>query len=105
LLDEEVILTTALHSKVAAIIRKKSPSGFLVNFYIFPRQNGIRVLQVPRKRTYVGYPTKAVLQTTYVSVVLEDRLQGLAYLIDKDDILLGQKAFCIGMSNCFFLCK
>lgn len=38
-----------------------------------------------------------------MSVVLEDRLQGLAYLIDKDDILLGQKAFCIGMSNCFFL--
>ena len=38
-----------------------------------------------------------------MSVFPEERVQGLAYLIDEDDILSGRKAFCIGMSDCFFL--
>jgi hypothetical protein len=35
--------------------------------------------------------------------MLEDRLQALAYLMNKDDILSGWKAFCIGKSNWFLL--
>jgi hypothetical protein len=105
LLDEEVILTVALRSKVAAVLRKESPSHFLVNFYVFPGQDGINVprLPVPRKRTYIGFPTQEVLQTKYVSVVPEGSVQTLAFLVNEDDILSGRKAFCIGMSDCFFL--
>ncbi len=105
LLDEEVILTVALRSKVAAVLRKESPSRFLVNFYVFPGQDGINVprLPVPRKRTYIGFPTQEVLQTKYVSVVPEGSLHALAFLVNEDDILSGRKAFCIGMSDCFFL--
>ena len=54
LLDEEFLLPADLCSKVATIIRKQeSPSGFIVNFYVFPRPNGIEVprLPIPRKRT------------------------------------------------------
>jgi hypothetical protein len=105
LLDEEVFLTVALRSKVAAVIRKEAPSHFLVNFYVFPGQDSIQVprLPVPRKRTYIGFPTQEVLQTQYVSVVPEGSLQALAFLVNEDDILSGRKAFCIGMSDCFFL--
>jgi hypothetical protein len=104
LLIEEVKLNDTLRSKVATIVRKESSSALLVNFYVFPKQNSIQVpsLPVPRKRTYVGYPTE-VLQTSYVSVLSEDRIQALAYLIHEDDILSGLKAFSIGMSNVFFL--
>jgi hypothetical protein len=35
--------------------------------------------------------------------VPEDRLQALAYLMNEDDILLGQEAFYIGMLDRFFL--
>jgi hypothetical protein len=89
-LDQEVVLTIALHSKVAAVIRKESPSCILVNFYVFPGKNGIQVphLPIPRKRTYIGFPMQEVVQTKYVSVVLEDKLQALVYLINEDDILL-----------------
>jgi hypothetical protein len=53
LLDQEVVLTVALLLQVAAVIRKESPSGILVNFYDFPTENGIQVphLPVPWKRT------------------------------------------------------
>ena len=104
LLDEEVILNSLLRLKVAAKIRKELPSGFLVNYYVNPDQNGIQVpdLPVPRKRTYIGFPTQEVVQTTYVSVLPEERVLGLAYLIDENDILSGRKAFCIGMSDYFF---
>jgi hypothetical protein len=103
-LDEEVILTSVLRSKVAAVIRKESPSGFLFNFYVYPERNGIQVprLPVPRKRTYIGYPTQEVLQTTYVSVLQEERVQGLAYLIDKDNILSGGRLFASGCPICFY---
>jgi hypothetical protein len=43
LLDEEFLLP-----KVATIIRKQeSPSGFIVNFYVFPRPNDIEVPRLP----------------------------------------------------------
>ena len=58
---------------------------------------------MPRKRTYVGFPTQEVLQTKYVSLVPEGSLQALAFMVNEDDILSGRKAFCIGMSDCFFL--
>jgi hypothetical protein len=105
LLDEEVVLTDALRSKVAAIIRKDSPTCFLVNFYVLAGHHGIQVprLPVPRKRTYVGFPNQEVLQTKCVSVVSEGRFRALAYLINEDNILSGRKAFCIGMPDCFFL--
>ncbi len=78
--------------------------AFLLIFYVFLSQNGIQVpqLPVPRKWTYIGYPTEEVVQMMYVLVFLESRVQGLTYLIDKNDILSGWKAFCIGMSNCCF---
>jgi hypothetical protein len=103
-LNEEVVLTTQLRSKVATVIRKEAPSSFLVNFYVFAGQD-IQVprLPVPRKRTYIGFPSQEVLQTNYVSVVPEDRLQDLALLVNEDDVLSGRKAFCIGMLDCFFL--
>jgi hypothetical protein len=38
LLDKEFLLPADLRSKVATIVRKQeSPSGFIVNFYVFPR--------------------------------------------------------------------
>jgi hypothetical protein len=105
LLDEEVVLTVALRSKVAAVLRKEAASHFLVNFYVFPGQDSIQVprLPVPRRRTYIGFPAQEVLQTKYVSVVPEGSLQALAFLVNEEDILSGRKAFCIGMSDCFFL--
>ncbi len=106
LLDEEVFLPADLRSKVATIIRKQeSPSGFIVNFYVFPRPNGIEVprLPIPRKRTYVGFSAQEVIQTQYLSVVSEVRFKTLVYLIREGEILSGRKAFCVGMSDCFFL--
>ena len=105
LLVEEVQLTVDLRSKVATIVRKETPSGFLLNYFVFPRGNGIEVprLPVPRQRTYLGYPFEEVLQTRYVSVLPEDGLHRLAYLIKEEEILSGRSAFCVGMSDCFFL--
>jgi hypothetical protein len=107
LLDQECLLTANLCSNVAKIIRKQeSPfSGFIVNFYVFPRPNGIEVpcLPVPWKRTYVGFPTQEVIQSQYVFAVPGGRLQALVYCINKDDIILGRKAFCIRMLDCFFV--
>jgi hypothetical protein len=106
LLDEEFLLPADLRSKVATIIRKQeSPPGFIVNFYVFPRPNAIAVprLPIPRKRTYVGFPVQEVIQTQYLSMVPESRFQALVYLIREGEILSGRKAFCIGMSDCFFL--
>jgi hypothetical protein len=106
LLDEEVLLPANLRSKVATIIRKQdSPPGFIVNFYVFPRPNGIEVprLPIPRKRTYVGFPAHEVIQTQYLSFVTELRFVALAYLIREIEILSGRKAFSIGMTDCFFL--
>jgi hypothetical protein len=63
------------------------------------RPNDIQVphLPVPRKITYIGFPTQEIIQPG-------DGLQALVYLMNKDDdILVGQKAFCIGMSDCSFL--
>jgi hypothetical protein len=105
-LTEEVILTDALRSKVATVIRKEAPSGFLVNFYVYAGgHDAIQVprLPVPRKRTYIGFPTQEVLQTNYVSVVPDDSVQDLALLVNEDDVLSGRKAFCIGMLDCYFL--
>jgi hypothetical protein len=106
LLDEEVFLPADLRSIVATIIRKQeSPSGFLVNFYVFPRPNGIEVprLPIPRKRTYVGFPAQEVIQTQYVAAVPEAGLKALVYFIGENDILSGRKAFCIGMPDCLFV--
>jgi hypothetical protein len=106
LLDEEVFLPADLRSIVATIIRKQeSPSGFLVNFYVFPRPNGIEVprLPIPRKRTYVGFPAQEVIQTQYVAAVPEAKLKALVYFIGENDILSGRKAFCIGMPDCLFV--
>jgi hypothetical protein len=50
-------------------------------------------LTVPRKRTYIGFPTQEVLQTKYVLVVPDDRLQALALVVNENDVLSGQKAF------------
>jgi hypothetical protein len=100
LLDKEILLPADLCSKVATIIRKQeSPSGFIVNFYVFPRPNGIAVppLPIPWKRTYVGFPVQEDIQTQYLSVVPESRFQALVYLIREGEILSGRKAFCIGM--------
>jgi hypothetical protein len=48
LLDEEFLLPANLRSKKATIIHKQeSPSGFIVNFYVFPRPNGIEVPHLP----------------------------------------------------------
>jgi hypothetical protein len=60
LLDEEFFLTVALRSEVAVVIRKEDPSHFLVNFYVFPEEDSTQVprLPVPRKRTYIGFPTQ-----------------------------------------------
>jgi hypothetical protein len=105
LLDEEFLLPANLRSKVATIIRKQeSPSGFIVNFYVFSRPNGIEVtrLPIPRKRTYIGFPAQKVIQTQYLSVVTEGRFKALVYIIREGEILLGRKAFCIGMSDRFF---
>jgi hypothetical protein len=107
LLDKEVQLTDGLRSKVATIIRKHEshPASFLVNFFVFPsRDNGILVppISVPRKRTYIGYPSEEVLQTVYVSVLSSERLVGVAFLIGEADILSGRKAFGVGMVDCFF---
>ena len=108
-LDEEVEVTDRLRSSVVRILRKqKSPSsaGFLVNFYVFPsRQNGITVprIYLPRKRTYIGYPSVEVVQTSYVSVIKEERLVRVAYLVGEADILSGRKAFAVGMVDCLFL--
>jgi hypothetical protein len=106
LLDEEVLLPADLRSQVATIILKQeSPSVFTVNFYVFPRPNGIAVprLPIPQKRTYVGFPVQEVMQTQYLSVVTESRFQALVYLIRESEILPGWKAFSAGMPDCFFL--
>jgi hypothetical protein len=56
-LNVEVELTISLRSKVASILRKQElpSSGFLSNFYVAPRKNGIIVPQVsiPWKRMYI----------------------------------------------------
>jgi hypothetical protein len=87
LLDEEFLLKDDLRSNVATILRRKEGisflrRSFLVNFYVLPRPNDMQVpcLPVPRKRTYIGFPTQEVIQTKYVSAELEDRLQALGYL-------------------------
>jgi hypothetical protein len=80
LLDQDILLLTGLQSKVATIIRKhESACGFIVNLYVFPRPNGIKVpcFPVPWKRTYIGFPAQEVVQTQYVSALLEARLQSL----------------------------
>ncbi len=106
LVDEEFLLPADLRSKFVTIIQKQeaSPSWFIVNFYVFLRPNGIEVprLPVPWKITYVGFPAQEVLQTQYLSVVPEARLQALVYFIREGEILSGWKAFCLGMSDCFF---
>jgi hypothetical protein len=105
-LEEEVALTLSLHSKVVSIIRKDDRCGrFLVNYYVCPRRNGIEVPAppVPRKRTYIGFPPAEVMQTVYVSVLPKEKLLGLAYFIAENDILSGRKAFCLGMTDCYFL--
>jgi hypothetical protein len=105
LLDEEFLLPADLCSKVVTIIRKQeSPSGFIVNFHIFPRPNGIEVScrPIPWKISYVGFPAQEVIQTQYLSVVSETRFKTLVYLMHEGEILSGRKAFCIGMSDCFF---
>jgi hypothetical protein len=99
-------LTLNLHSKVASIIRKDDGcSGFLVNYYVCPRRNGIGVPDppVPRKRTYIGFPAAEVMQTVYVSFLPEEKFLGLAYFIYENAILSGLKAFCLGMADCYFL--
>jgi hypothetical protein len=53
--------------------------------------------------TYIRFRTQEVVQTKYVLVVPEDRPQTLSFLINKDEILLGQKAICIRMLGYFFL--
>jgi hypothetical protein len=110
LLDNEVQVTDGLPSKVETIIHKQeSPFfGFLVNFYAFPSWgNGMTVprISVPRRKwTYIRYPSKENLQTVYVvSVLLGERLVGVAFLIGEADILSGRKAFEVGMVDCFFL--
>jgi hypothetical protein len=105
LLDEEFLLPADLRSKVVTIIREQeSPSGLIVNFHVFPRPNGIENprLPIPRKRTYVGFPAQEVIQTQYLYVVTEARFKTLVYFIREGEIILGQKAFCIGMLDCFF---
>jgi hypothetical protein len=53
----------------------------------------------------IGFPTQQeVLQTRYMSAVPEERLLPSTFLIIEDKIISGQKAFCIGMLYCFFLC-
>jgi hypothetical protein len=42
-LNEEVVLTAVLCSKVVTVIRKEAPYGFLVNFYVFAGHD----IQVP----------------------------------------------------------
>jgi hypothetical protein len=106
LLEEKFLLPANLQSKVATIIQKeKSHSGFVVNFYVFPRPNGIEVthLPAPQKRTYIGFPAQEIIQTQYMSAVQEARLQALVYLIQEAEILLGWKALCIGILDCFFV--
>ena len=102
-LDEEFTLQDGLKSKVAMILRKQD-LGFLVNFYLLPTSNAIPVprMMAPRKRTYIGYPSQELLQSTYVGVVVEERVVGMAYLIGEADILSGRKAFGVGMVDCFF---
>jgi hypothetical protein len=90
LLDQEVVLTTmVLCSKVVAVIRRESPSSILVNFYVFPGENGIQVphLPVPQKRTYNRFPTQEVVLCQCLLLV-EDRLQAL-FFINEYGILLG----------------
>jgi hypothetical protein len=97
LLDKELLLPADLPSKVATIIRKQeSPSGFIVNFYVFPSQ---MALKFP---AYVGFSAQEVIQTQYLSVVSEVRFKTLVYLIREGAILSGRKAFCVRMSDCFF---
>jgi hypothetical protein len=106
LLDKEFLLPAVLRSKVATIIRKQgSPSGFIVKFYVFPRPNGIEVprLPIPWKRAYASFPAQELIQAQYLSVVTETRFKTLVYTICAGEILSGRKAFCIGMSDCFFL--
>jgi hypothetical protein len=45
LLDAKVQFNVCLGAKVVTILRKQEfpPSGFLVNYYVSPRQNGIVV--------------------------------------------------------------
>jgi hypothetical protein len=43
------------------------------------------------------------MQTVCVSVLPEEKLLGLAYFIAENDILSGRKAFCLGMTDCYFL--
>jgi hypothetical protein len=105
LLDEDFLLPADLRSKVATIIRKQeSPSGFIVNFYVFPRPNGIEVprLPIPRKRTYVSFPAQEVIQTQYLPVVTEARFKTLVYFIREGEILLGRKPFASEYRIAFF---
>ena len=109
LLDREFVLTDDLRSNVATILKKvesSCSSRFLLNFYVLPTKSStieIPPLPVPNKRTYISFPSQEVFQTKYVSEVPEDRLKSLAYLVNEDDILSGRKAFCVGMSDCYFL--
>jgi hypothetical protein len=105
LLDQQVQLTDGLASKIATIIRAQE-TGFLVNFFVLPSGvNGVTIprIPVPRKRTYIGYPSEEVLQTTFVSVISAERIVGVAYLLGELDILSGRKAFGVGMVDCFFI--
>jgi hypothetical protein len=106
LLDHEVQLTNGLASRHATIIRAQESGSFLLNFFVLPSgRNGVTVprIPVPRKRTFIGYPSEEVLQTTYVSVISGERIVGIAFLLGEHDILSGRKAFRVGMVDCFFI--
>jgi hypothetical protein len=107
LLDIEVELTDSLCLKVVTILRKQeSPSsGFLVNFYVTPRPNGILLphVSVSRKRKYIAYPSDELIQTSFMSVLGKERLSNLAYLIGEADILSGRKTFGVSMVDFFCL--
>jgi hypothetical protein len=80
---------------VTIIGKQESLSGFIINFNLFPKPNGIEVpcLPVPWKQTCIGFLAQEVIQTQYVSVVLEARLQALVCLTQEAEILSGPPWF------------
>jgi hypothetical protein len=51
---------------------------------------------------HIGYPSKEVLQITYVSVLPKERFVGVAYLIDEADILSGKQLLEVAWLIVFF---